>query len=800
MSMAHYMVYMSAVILMVCSLTFLLSSCTEEMLDGLQKPYTGPMIAVQFKFGGVSNPDNEMVTRNAEASPNPSKGVTTPNPSKGGELSSPFGGDGGGDDAFVIPVADDLFMHTTIEVNRDVRLRGTNPLDFGTELRIVAYRDGTEYHTHKDYTIDNNHELAGDLFQVAPGNYRFVAYSYNTMPLPTHHNETISDIDPAIDLLWGRFPADNNLYEITVSSTDELPITLAHLFSQVRLMITTTDIPDNLAITNIQNVSITPNQKANLNIKDGTFTEGSATVQGFSSWSGINTTTVISGFRTAYTHGSNKTHVVIGSMTLGGSRTFTNQTAIFDKKLEGGISYTLKIAFKRDGTTITDSEPLLDFNTLMYVGAFWRADQTGERLIRIQRPPSQPFTDGPWTARVIVGTDWIVLDREMTKDPNVGWLSGANEAQVKNGNDPGFDDMYPVNSTLTAVNGVWNADEPYIYFRIGLKSKYQPTPNKPARYGMILLTYHDNLRTHRIWIRQGEGADYVFSNNDPISVPVYGVNSRTVTRRFSPYNLTADKLNAPVDIRGTGSNGNPGKPTAYPSQAGAFFVWGYHSAPRWGYNPYPQASINWYGGYSQSYWSAISQDHETCPPGYRRPNDGKINAAETGQVSPAGVNHLSISEMRQSLLMQPKIGFNERNDDQNSTWGYYADGFFDRRAMTSVNAYEHFPQRPTTVSYNNDHIAHVGQLFFNPIERSDHYAASLFFPATGFRNVSGGALQNYGHYGWYMTSSAYAPDLGIIFRVRARYDTPRDIDLWSVEIWRGDKRTGAAIRCVVDES
>ena len=784
LSMAQYMVYMSAVIVMVCSLTFLLSACTEEMMDGPQKPYTGAKMIVNFKFAGLSNPDNEIVTRS---------GAGSSNLSKGGAQLSPFEGDGEG--VSVMPVADDLYMYTSIEADHDVNTRsGIINLDKDTKLTIVAYRDGTIYHTHVKYTIDHNGELVGDAFKVGPDIYNFVAYSYNSKTdfPPDPGIVTLSNINPDIDLLWG----ESGLRQITESFSDDIPITLVHKFSEVRVMITTEDMSAH-NITGIDNILIVPNRLANLSIKDGIMTEGNEIMQNFplSPTSGLSTNTVTTERRKTYTNKAGQTNIWIGSLTLNGSQTFINQTAIFDKPLQGGVSYTLKISFKRSATpTIVDSTPM--FSTLMYVGAFWKANQTGERLIRIRRPTTGTVADGAWTARVIVGNEWIVLDKKMTTDPNVGWLVGANESLVKNGNDAGFDSSHPVNSILTAVSGNWSETEKDIYFRIGLKSTL-PNPNGPPRYGMILLTYNNNTKLHRIWIRQGEAADYVFSNNDPISVS--GVSSRTLARRFSPYNLTADKLNAVVDKRGTGSNGNPGKPTAYPSQAGAFFLWGNSSASaaRWGYNPHPQASINWYGGYSQSYWSAISQDHETCPPGYRRPNDGLIHAAETGQTNIG--SHIARSEMRQSLLLQPKTGFNEANDHQNATWGYYADGFFDRRAMTEVDQYEHFPKRPATVAYNTDQTAHVGQLFFNPIESSNHYAASVFFPAVGFRNPSSGALQNYGHYGWYWTSSAYQTDWGILFRVRARYDTPLYPDVWRVELWRGAKTHGAAIRCVVDE-
>ena len=110
-----------------------------------------------------------------------------------------------------------------------------------------------------------------------------------------------------------------------------------------------------------------------------------------------------------------------------------------------------------DPRTVTDSTPPIGFRP--YVGAFWKSTQTGERLIRISRPTidfnnngaalttdQQAATDGDWSAQVIAGMDWIVLDTQMTTDQNVGWRTDVtpNEADVANGNDAGFDNSYRV--------------------------------------------------------------------------------------------------------------------------------------------------------------------------------------------------------------------------------------------------------------------------------------------------------------------------------------------------------------------
>ena len=341
LSIAYHIFYISAVILIVCGLTFLLSSCTEEMIEGQKKPYTGPKIAVKFTFGGVSAQGSEVLTRSR---------ISSPIPSEGSEHLSLFGGGGG--DVSIIPVTDDIYMYTTVEEDREVRLRGIIPIDDGAKIRIVAYENGTTYRTHVDYTIVNNGKLSDELFQVNPGYYKFVAYSYNTGTLPTHDNETISSIDPATDLLWGCFPASGT-YHIVESSMDEIPITLSHKFSQVKLLVTAIDIPGSPRILALDDVRILPDHSVTLEIKTGNLSPGNSAVQRFSTWSGMGlSTTVTSELRTVYTQKANPTTVSFGTLRLDGYPPVFSQDAIFNKQLQCGISYTLKVTFKQGETTI----------------------------------------------------------------------------------------------------------------------------------------------------------------------------------------------------------------------------------------------------------------------------------------------------------------------------------------------------------------------------------------------------------------------------------------------------------------
>jgi hypothetical protein len=371
----------------------------------------------------------------------------------------------------------------------------------------------------------------------------------------------------------------------------------------------------------------------------------------------------------------------------------------------------------------------------LWVGAFWKANQKGERLIR-------QSNTGSWEAKVIepATNSWIVLDRNLTTDPNVGWLPGADESKVHNGNDSftnnpninspeNFETLHPVNSTLTSVSGTGT-----IYFRIGLTGTIGATEH---RYGIVELTYN-NGQKQNIYIRQGEYPDVLFSG-------------RTNARQFSPYNLTYD--NDPWTVgAGTTYTNHPqvgqgaGVFVDYPTQAGAFFQWANGTAnfQRRAYHPTtpglnPINIANWPVTGTPNTWSATG--NETCPSGYRRPNDGSTTAQEGGSNT--------ASEMRQSLYASPPSGVTAYND--NSVFGYYADGFFDRRKIVSFSSGT-FVSVPASVSIGNSMIAYIGVLFYNA-----NTNASLFFPTAGERiaiSSQEGQLVGTAGGGFYWSSSS----------------------------------------------
>jgi hypothetical protein len=404
-----------------------------------------------------------------------------------------------------------------------------------------------------------------------------------------------------------------------------------------------------------------------------------------------------------------------------------------------------------------------------YVGAFWRHDQVGERIIRFSPDAANR---GAWSARVI----W--MDSRWSEDDGVVLGEGGSRGlTVGKDNLSAYDadaENFPVAGDATFINGVTDAINPEIVFRIGLKSPYNPTVTHQVRYAVVQVTYGG--KKQKLFLRQGEYDDYLMAPSDPATSG--GITTRTKAVKFSPYNLTASRFYAPVDVSGTVPAVNRGEFTEFPTQGGAFFQWAATSSNPEGRRvawPAIGDAVNWSSSYSTSYWNPIAWVYETCPPGYRRPTDGSTSAAENAL-------NISASEIRQSLWSQPQTG-SFSYDKTNNIWGYYADGYFDRRPLINT-AWATL----SAVNYNSNDVGYIGTLFYNPLTDSDHYNASLFFPAGGWRDTGlSGNLNGAGRGGHYWTASASSTDRAWVLWIR---------NDWYVGMYEDQKSYALYIRCV----
>jgi hypothetical protein len=326
-----------------------------------------------------------------------------------------------------------------------------------------------------------------------------------------------------------------------------------------------------------------------------------------------------------------------------------------------------------------------------YVGAFWRNDQTGERIIRI---PYVWEIGGAW--RAIAMDPWIVLSTTPSADRGITYTSNESPADMNVS-----DAIYRVTDGSGSVSGYLQTDG-YIYFRIGLTGT-NPNPKSadyrdrngnacsPPRYGRILLQYGNNTKSQYIYIRQGEAADKI-TNPFAIYYTVYNLMDPGVKtdpnyerRDFTRYSEH-------------GSVGpNAGVWTDYPSQTGSLFH--FSTTNDGAIHPTKPGS-----GISISGWPKDDKTlpQNRCPQGYYIPT----------------WNHVSVG----AAQIFPNEGL---ASNENTLWGYYADGFFDRRLIIN-----------DAVSRNNALVAYIGKLFIN----SYSPYSSVFYPASGSRHTNSGAL------------------------------------------------------------
>ena len=387
-----------------------------------------------------------------------------------------------------------------------------------------------------------------------------------------------------------------------------------------------------------------------------------------------------------------------------------------------------------------------------FVGAFWRDSQRGERLIRMDMNLGGAAVSGTWMATATA--PWIQLCSEPFSFPN------ETGHQIVRADTP----LLP---TVAGNEGlVIHGSGNQVDFRIGLRST-NPNPVvasiaepnwRQPRYGQIVIMYNitanpATTRVHIIWVRQGEGSDYVMRPDD---LNHLGVRRGDFARRWATSNITAVHATNGTPLPYTGTTGrwlqiNAGRTnsvfTRYPTQTGAYFQWAPAAAQsarfRVAHSPIGNATNVGYVNTMVTpgtFWTAARANHESCPPGWRRFDDGSITAHRHHTPTHAvgqNATRIQTSEMRMSLFLEPRPGTDANsNSSANTLFGFYADGFFDRRTPGDRQGSVSGVAAPhSTVANDNRYIAHRGILFFNPLS-----GASLFFPAAGRRSNTGGLI------------------------------------------------------------
>ena len=321
------------------------------------------------------------------------------------------------------------------------------------------------------------------------------------------------------------------------------------------------------------------------------------------------------------------------------SSTSANRTALIAM---GGATQVTVTQIKN--VTIPAGAGTIASGFTAYVGAFWKASQTGERIIRIT-VAGVTGNFGSWSAFVneTDGNGWTTNDILLTTTPSAdaGITYNTSDENPADMNDPANDALYQVTSGSSAVTGTVSsaAGDNIIYFRVGLKTTYTPTPTAPVRYATLVLSYGNPVKVQKIYLRQGEDPDY-FVGTD---------------HKWSAYNLTA--VGCPSGVTLLSSAGDAVF-TEYPSQGG------YHFQRNSLRAIHPTETISPWGAWQNigAFNTSLDPCTKLADPGYGTP----LPWTSSGFV--------------------PSPSYVDWNLTGTGLGGYYADGWFDRwvmRASTS---------------------------------------------------------------------------------------------------------------------
>lgn len=424
-----------------------------------------------------------------------------------------------------------------------------------------------------------------------------------------------------------------------------------------------------------------------------------------------------------------------------------------------------------------------------YVGTFHRHNQTGERVIKMGDANTTV-----WIAEVVSGKDFIKLKKGGSEDPEIYKRNPGDAERFQIYNDPAASTSVIGSGEILFRVGLKNTIAPNqhrygvilvthpggtsrIFVRQGEAPDYLYRMNDPV---LIPWTAHPgtprpltvklspyNLTDPRLGKNYTSVKVYKDYNSMPLNYhPESGVYQEFDKNKFTEYPTQAgylfiwNTLTQPV----TGSEYPYSSPTTFKDEwqwvraCHPFLTAGMFGAPRsesisWsGNNTYegnysgngdgfiPLYDMAGIGNVVSSYnYTQIgvfyNKETDPCPYGYRMPKAGLVDTSPGGGPVKVYGQDAYNSELLQSMFYDPHISTNESIMSQYTLWGYYADGFFDRRLIQNVTigidagakaiVVNGDDQKSTSLTGND--IGYAGGLTFNPFT-----FASIFHPAAGY--------------------------------------------------------------------
>ncbi|MDR1527138.1 MAG: hypothetical protein LBS46_05640 [Dysgonamonadaceae bacterium] len=329
MSRGHYAGYFVRVLLLLCGMVFLFTSCENETIPEKGKK-SGKQIPVSVHIAGITEGGTEAI----RASGREEEILTQ-----------------------TVSLGDGMLLEMRLAPDPASLLRGTTPLGNGKKFRVIAvmHSDHT-YVSHGDFTVGSGtHTLSS--FTVQSGeNYDFICVSLNSadsVPYTTglSTGEVPSFLTSPIDGADLLYDGTSHVNKTINSDTDaELSFTLSHKFSEVTLAADCSYNEWNIsAVSNT--LYLAPFYTVSMNYAGNVTKQGDALTNAYFTWNPIITPspTATSQSRMVYTAGEAISVVIpAASFTIHDKSMPPSQTtATFNgKTLEAGKKYTLTLKFK----------------------------------------------------------------------------------------------------------------------------------------------------------------------------------------------------------------------------------------------------------------------------------------------------------------------------------------------------------------------------------------------------------------------------------------------------------------------
>ena len=227
----------------------------------------------------------------------------------------------------------------------------------------------------------------------------------------------------------------------------------------------------------------------------------------------------------------NDGYLMLPPQALGSDATITatmDNDSVYTFNLSGlSLKAGQRVTFQVNVETSLDSLNIQNIQS-SFVGAYWRYNETGERIIRMNNT-------GSWSAAVIATQgSWDASDIYIDGLPS-NYSDSIGVAITGS--------ILQMESSAGMLNGTGN-----ISFRLGLKEGTTLASASTApRYAVVLIKYDDASKNHLLFLRQGEAPAVVAG-----------------TGLFSPYNLDYNKAS---------TSSTTYELTDYPSIGGGYQQW-----------------------------------------------------------------------------------------------------------------------------------------------------------------------------------------------------------------------------------